>query len=159
MQPKQEDEKMPEAADSLNDVLFKQLQSEAFVLLNTIDAESGGPSSSAISWVYAVDPKTIRFSVDARSRIVQNVKQNPPVSLVYFGNGTVNAIYGKAEIVTEALEEVPFKLTCIDVKIEAVRDAMFYGGRIITEPEFEKTYDKRAAKKLDKQVFAAMKKA
>jgi hypothetical protein len=36
---------------------------------------------------------------------------------------------------------------------------MFYGARLSATPEYEKTYDKRAADKLDGQVFAAMKKA
>lgn len=143
----------------LSESLFAQLQQEKFVLLNTIDAESGGPTASAISWVYAVNPGTIRFAVDQRSRIVTNIRHNSQVTVSFFGSGTVNAVTGHAEIIHEALEEVPFKLTCIDIHIDAVRDAMFYGARISVEPEYEKTYDKRAAQKLDGQVFIAMKKA
>jgi hypothetical protein len=150
---------MSETITALSDSLFNQLQKEKFVLLNTIDAETGGPTSNAISWIYAVNPNTLRFAVDQRSRIVANAKQNPNVIVTFFGSGTVNAVYGKASIVTEALPEVPFKLTCMDISIEAVRDAMFYGAKISVEPEYEKTYDKRAAEKLDGQVFSAMKKA
>jgi hypothetical protein len=36
---------------------------------------------------------------------------------------------------------------------------MFYGARLSVVPDYEKTYDKRAADKLDGQVFAAMRKA
>ena len=54
---------------------------------------------------------------------------------------------------------MPIKLSCIDIDVEEVREAMFYGSRITVAPEFEKTYDKRAADKLDGQVFAALKKA
>ena len=36
---------------------------------------------------------------------------------------------------------------------------MFYGSKIVTEPQYDKTYDKKAAAKLDKQVMEAMKKA
>jgi len=57
------------------------------------------------------------------------------------------------------LDGVPFKLSCFDIHVEQVRDAMFYGSRLSVAPEYEKTYDKRAAEKLDNQVFAAMKKA
>lgn len=150
---------MAETATALTEQQLSLLQKEKLVLLATIDAESGGPSVSAISWVYAVDPATVRFAVDQRSRIVSNVRNHPQVTLTFFGEGTVHALYGRASIVTDALEGVPFKLTCVDVKLEAVRDAMFYGSRISVEPEYEKTYDKRAADKLDGQVFAAMKKA
>lgn len=150
---------MPEIVTELSDNLFKYLQKDAFVLLGTMDAESGGPANNAISWIYAVDSRKIRFAVDQRSRIITNIRQNPNVSIVFFASGTVNAVFGKAAVLTDALEDVPFKLACIDVDVDLVRDVMFYGSRISVEPEFEKTYDKRAADKLDLQVFGSMKKA
>jgi nitroimidazol reductase NimA-like FMN-containing flavoprotein (pyridoxamine 5'-phosphate oxidase superfamily) len=155
----QEDERMAETITALSEQQLSQLQKEKLVLLATIDAESGFPSVSAISWVYADSETNIRFAIDQRSRIVANVKAHPQVTLTFFGEGKVNAAYGHASVVTDALEGVPFKLACFDVRVEAVRDAMFYGSRISVEPEYEKTYDKRAAEKLDGQVFAAMKKA
>jgi hypothetical protein len=36
---------------------------------------------------------------------------------------------------------------------------MFYGSKIVTEPQYDKTYDKNAAARLDTQVMEAMKKA
>ncbi|PZE22673.1 pyridoxamine 5'-phosphate oxidase family protein [Paenibacillus xerothermodurans] len=150
---------MAEIITALPEQLFAALQKESFALLSTIDFESGAPNMNAISWVYAKDPGTIRFAVDQRSRIVNNIKQNPQVNLTFIGAGSVHAIYGSGRLVIEALEEVPFKLACFDIDISVVRDAMFYGARISIAPEYEKTYDKRAAEKLDTQVFAAMKKA
>lgn len=150
---------MTEASRVLDENLFVQLQKEKLVLLHTVDEESGAPTSSAISWVYAPEPGVIRFALDQRSRLVANMKANPAVSVTIFANNTVNVVSGQAKLVTESLDEVPFKLTCFDVAIDGVRDGMFYGARIATEPEYEKTYDKRAAEKLDNQVFAAMKKA
>ncbi|PYI54611.1 pyridoxamine 5'-phosphate oxidase family protein [Paenibacillus flagellatus] len=150
---------MAETITALTEQLFSQLQKEKLVLLATIDAETGAPNVSAISWVYAVSPTQVRFAIDQRSRLVANMKKHPQVTLTFFGEGTVNALYGQASVVTDALEGVPFKLTCFDVALEAVRDAMFYGSRVSVEPEYEKTYDKRAAEKLDGQVFDAMKKA
>lgn len=150
---------MADTMTELTDPLYSMLQQEKLVILNTVDAESGMPVASAISWVYAVNPSTVRFAIDQRSRLIQNLRKHSGASLTMFGSGSVHAAYGQARIVTDALEEVPFKLTCIDLDIESVRDAMFYGARISVEPEYEKTYDKRAAEKLDNQVFAAMKKA
>ncbi|MCZ8511203.1 pyridoxamine 5'-phosphate oxidase family protein [Paenibacillus filicis] len=150
---------MAETITALSQQLFDSLQQEAFALLGTVDHESGGPGVNAISWLFAVDEKTVRFAVDARSRIVANIRNNPQVNLTYIGAGSVHAIYGEAALVTEALEEVPFKLACFDIGVTSVRDAMFYGARISCAPEYEKTYDKRAADKLDTQVFHAMKKA
>jgi len=150
---------MSEVVTVLSSELITQLQNEKLVLLSTIDAEHGGPVTSAISWVYAPDERTVRFAVDGRSRIVSNVRANPRVNVTLFAGGGVHAVYGQASIVKDPLEDVPFKLVCIDIAVESVRDAMFYGARISVEPEYEKTYDKRAAEKLDNQVFAAMKKA
>jgi hypothetical protein len=139
--------------------LFTSMQSDLFLVLNTIDHETHAPSVNAISWVYANNPETIRFAIDSRSRIVLNIRQHQQVSLTYIGHGTVYAISGTAHFVTEQLEGVPFKLACVDVHISAIREAMFYGAKITNEIEYEKTYDKRAAEKLDAQVFEAMKKA
>lgn len=150
---------MAETVTALTEQLFSLLQKEKFVLLTTVDAETGSPSISAISWMYAINVTKLRFAIDQRSRIIENVKQNPLVAIAFFGTGTVHSVYGKAIISAETLDEVPFKLTSIDIEISAVRDAMFYGSRISVEPEYEKTYDKRAAEKLDGQVFEAMRKA
>ncbi|XEC96848.1 pyridoxamine 5'-phosphate oxidase family protein [Paenibacillus tarimensis] len=150
---------MTEAVTVLSDALFHQLQKESFVMLHTIDAELGIPTSSAISWVFAADRSTLRFAVDGRSRLVVNMNANPDVCVTVFSAGTVHAINGKAKLVTEELEDVPFKLVCFDIGITGIRDAMFYGARLTIAPEYEKTYDKRAADKLDGQVFAAMKKS
>jgi hypothetical protein len=150
---------MAETITALPEQLYTALQKESFALLSTIDVETGAPNMNAISWVYAKDPGTIRFAVDQRSRIVSNINNNAQLNLTYVGAGSVHAIYGTGRVVRDALDDVPFKLTCFDIEISAVRDAMFYGARISTEPEYEKTYDKRAAEKLDGQVFDAMKKA
>ncbi len=150
---------MGETLQQLNDHLFTAFQKESLVLLGTIDSENGSPSVGAISWIIAPDHTHMRFAVDNRSRIVANVKKNEYVTVTTFANNTVFTIYGRAQVLVDELAEVPLKLACVQINVETVRDAMFYGSRISVEPEYEKTYDKRAAEKLDGQVFAAMKKA
>jgi len=150
---------MAEIVTALNEQLYSILQKETFVILNSVDAETGAPAVNAISWVRAEDPGTIRFAVDGRSRIIANIRKNPNVAVSLFATGTFHAVYGEAQIVTEDLPGVPFKLACVDIHIREVRDAMFYGARVSVQPEYEKTYDKRAADKLDGQVFDAMRKA
>lgn len=150
---------MAETTTVLTDHLFSLLQKEKFVLLSTIDAGTGSPYTSAVSWIFAVKPDRLRFAVDQKSGILANVKANAGVTVTFFGGGSVHVISGKARLVAETLENVPIKLSCLDIDIESVRDAMFYGSRITVEPEYEKTYDQRAADKLDGQVFEAMNKA
>ncbi|WP_040948408.1 pyridoxamine 5'-phosphate oxidase family protein [Gorillibacterium massiliense] len=150
---------MAETLAVLSEQQFSLLQQEKFVLLGTVDAESGAPHASAISWIYAAEPSRLRFAVDHRSSIISNIKANPKVTATFFGGGGVNVIYGSVRVVSEELDDVPIKLSCLDIEIESVRNAMFYGSRITVEPEYEKTYDRRAADKLDGQVFEAMNKA
>ncbi|MBW7473673.1 pyridoxamine 5'-phosphate oxidase family protein [Paenibacillus oenotherae] len=150
---------MTEVVTTLSEEVFNQLQKEPFVLLHTIDADSGSPTSSAISWIYAPNDSTLRFAIDGRSRLSANMTANAAVSVTVFAPSAVQTVYGKAKLVTDALEDVPFKLVCFDIEIEVIRDAMFYGARLSSLPQYEKTYDLRAAEKLDGQVFAAMKKA
>ncbi|HEX7056969.1 MAG TPA: pyridoxamine 5'-phosphate oxidase family protein [Bacilli bacterium] len=150
---------MAEIVAELSDLQLHQLQKEPFVLLGTIDAETSVPVSSAISWVYAPDSRRIRFAIDQRSRLISNIQAAPHVTITFFAGGSVYAASGKAKIAADALEGVPFKLACFEMAVESVKDIMFYGARVSVEPEYEKTYDKRAAEKLDNQVFAAIKKA
>ena len=150
---------MAETIQVLDELLFQSFQNQTLVLLGTVDHETGSPAVSAISWVYAKDRSHLRIALDQRSRMVANVQGQSLVTVTVFANQTVYSIYGHAQILTSELDDVPLNLACIEVKIDAVRDAMFYGSRIAVMPEYEKTYDLRAAEKLDQQVFAAMKKA
>ncbi|MFC3745482.1 pyridoxamine 5'-phosphate oxidase family protein [Paenibacillus sp. GCM10012306] len=150
---------MSEAVAQLNESLLSMLQSETFVLLNTVDAETSGPTSTAISWIYAVSPSVLRIAVDHRSRLVNNMKVNPMVTITVFGESTVYAINGRAAVRQDRLDDVPFNICCFDVEIEAVRNALFYGAKLDSAPRYVKVYDQRAAEKLDGQVFAAMQKA
>ncbi|UNK20081.1 pyridoxamine 5'-phosphate oxidase family protein [Paenibacillus sp. N3/727] len=150
---------MSQPTTQLTEALMQKLQPETFVLLNTVDAVSGGPTSSVISWIYAVDPFTLRLAIDHRSRLVNNLKQNPLVTVTVYGDRQVFAIGGRAEVRQDPLDEVPFEMCCFDIHVEAVRNALFHGIELAASPEYVKIYDERAAEKLDGQVFVAMRKA
>ncbi|MGZ4162385.1 MAG: pyridoxamine 5'-phosphate oxidase family protein [Neobacillus sp.] len=139
--------------------LYDELQKERFVTLATVDYETGGPNVSAISWVLAKDDSTIYFAVDNRSRILENIKKNNQAVLTIIANESTYSIQGKALIKEERLNDVPLKLALVEITIQSVRDVMFYGSKIVSEPKYDKTYDKDAAARLDKQVMDAMKKA
>jgi flavin reductase (DIM6/NTAB) family NADH-FMN oxidoreductase RutF len=143
----------------LTDELFEILQNEHFVTIATVDHETGGPNVSAISWVNAPKKEVVRFAVDNRSRIIENIKANSQVVLSMFGNESTYSLSGTAIVKIETLDEVPLKLALVEITLKEVRDVMFYGSKISVEPKYEKTYDKEAADKLDKQVMVAIKKA
>ncbi|WP_379966933.1 pyridoxamine 5'-phosphate oxidase family protein [Ectobacillus sp. sgz5001026] len=142
---------------TLSDSLLEALRQERIVTIATIDFEKGIPNVSAISWVYSMDPATIRFAVDKRSRIAENIRHHSSVVLNVMAAESVFSINGTAAIVADQMEGVPLKLALIEVSIEEVRDVMFYGSKLSVEPKYEKTYDLRAAEKLDGQVLTAIK--
>ncbi|WP_422660354.1 pyridoxamine 5'-phosphate oxidase family protein [Paenibacillus sp. EC2-1] len=150
---------MSQPTTQLTEALMKKLQPESFVLLNTVDAESGGPTSSIVSWIYPVNESTLRLAIDHRSRLVVNLKRNPLASVTVFCNEQVIAISGRAEVRQNPLDGVPFDMCCFDIHVEFVRDALFHGIQLASSPEFIKIYDEQAAEKLDGQVLAAMRKA
>ncbi|GIP39650.1 hypothetical protein J31TS4_29300 [Paenibacillus sp. J31TS4] len=150
---------MADPVNALPESLLPKLRHNAFVFLTTLDADTGAPQMNAVSWVHAVSPERIRIAVDRRSRIVANVQSRPDVAASFFGDNSFHTVNGTARIIADPLEDVPLKLACLEIEVAAVRDAMFYGSRVSVEPEYEKTYDQRAADKLDGQVFDAMTKA
>ncbi|MGY4689680.1 pyridoxamine 5'-phosphate oxidase family protein [Salibacterium sp. K-3] len=142
---------------SLSEELLTLLRQERYVTLSTVDHQTKAPSVSAISWLYAVDSQTVRFCVESRSVILDNLKENDQLVITFIGNGSTYAITGKGTIISEEVDDMPIKLGLIECSVEEVKDIMFYGARIVHDPEFEKTYDAEAALKLDHQVMEAMK--
>lgn len=142
----------------LIDPIYDSLQKEHFVTVATIDHETGSPNVNAISWIYAPDRKRIFFSIDLRSKIVENIYKHPAIVINIIVNESIYSISGNAHIKEEKIEDVPLRLTLIELIILEVRDVMFYGSKIASEPYYEKTYDEKAAAKLDTQVLTAMKK-
>jgi Pyridoxamine 5'-phosphate oxidase len=139
--------------------LFDHLQKEHFALLSTVDHETGGPNVSALSWVLAKNKQTIFFAVDNRSRIVQNIHRNEKVVINVIVEESSYSICGNAFVNQEKINEISLKLALIQLDINEVRDVMFYGSKITSQPEYDKTYDRVAAVRLDNQVMDAMKKA
>ena len=143
----------------LTQQLFDYLQKERFVLISTVDFETGGPNVSAISWLLAKDVHTIVFAVDNRSRIIQNIKHNNRVVINVIVKESSYSISGNASIQQEKMNGIQLPLALIKLHIKEVRDVMFYGSKITAQPEYDKTYDLEAASRLDHQVMDAMQKA
>lgn len=139
--------------------LISELQSKRFVILSTIDSETGAPDVNAISWVYAKDERTLLFAVAKKSKIVENIASSKHAVITLIANESTYSISGEATVKKEQMEGVSLKLSLIELHIKEVRDVMFYGSKIIAEPQYETTYDQKAADKLDNQVYEALKEA
>ncbi|EEM15657.1 MULTISPECIES: pyridoxamine 5'-phosphate oxidase family protein [Bacillus] len=142
---------------TLTDSLVQSLREGRIITIATIDFEKAVPNVSAISWVYAINETSIRFAIDQRSRIAENLRHHAGIVLTVMANESVFSISGEAKILKERLDGSPLKLTVVEVSVQEVRDVMFYGAKLASEPTYEKTYDPRAAETLDNQVLTAMK--
>ena len=99
--------------------------------LSTIDFETGGPNVSAISWLLAKNKHTILFAVDNRSRIVKNIQSNQAkLSLMSWHLNLHTRLVVMRSIKEDKIEDIPLKLSLIQIDIKEVRDVMFYGSKI-----------------------------
>lgn len=148
---------MAKTWNALTDALVTWLQKETYVLTATIHEERNTPYLHTVSWVYAIDDKTIRIAIDAESQIIKNLKKNSHLTMSVIGEDSTYAVEGEGFIRTEEIEGLPVKLSLVECRIHLVEDIMFDGAKITTYPQFEKTYDIEAAAKLDKLVIEALK--
>jgi len=80
-----------------------------------------------------------------------NIRNNPNVVLGVIGAQSYYSVSGTASV-SESVE-LTMKLCVVTVEVQAVEDAIFYGGKITVEPAYEKTYHADLAKKLDEEVY------
>ncbi|SHE69179.1 Pyridoxamine 5'-phosphate oxidase [Seinonella peptonophila] len=132
------------------------LQGKTVVLLQAVEPESQTIYSTALSWVYAIDQQTIRYAIDHKSQFIRILEENPNIVLHFIGCESVFRVAGKAKLRAAKAEDVSINLALIEVKVEEVRDIIFFGGKITTDPAFIKTYDEKLIEKLDREVGQAI---
>ncbi|RAL21991.1 hypothetical protein DL897_15530 [Thermoflavimicrobium daqui] len=143
---------MGKPIEELSPDMISLIQGNTIVLLNIVHKENERVYTTALSWVYAMNGKTIRFAIDAKSEFVKILENDPDLVLNFIGHESVYSVIGKATIKTRQTKGTTLKLAVLEVDVEEVRDIMFYGGKIVTEPLFIKTYNAELAVKLDREV-------
>jgi hypothetical protein len=129
---------------------------ERIGFLSTIHKDSGAIQQNAISWISGYKPNVLRIAVGSKAQIVTNIESNENVNFAFFYRKSVFSFQSKGKIVTKNIPGVPFPLTLIELETDELHDIMFYGAEITQEPVYEKTYNIKAAKKLDEQVYEGM---
>ncbi|WNC15131.1 hypothetical protein [Brevibacillus brevis] len=143
---------MGKPVEALSQDMVSLIQGSTIVLLNVVHRESERVYTTALSWVYAINERKIRFAIDAKSEFVSILERNPELVLAFIGLESVYSIVGKAAIKMRQTEGTTLKLAILEVDVQEVRDIIFYGGKVVTEPSFVKTYNAELAKKLDQEV-------
>lgn len=147
---------MKKTVDRLSKELISSLQGEKIVTLVTVDHKTNLPQLSAVSWLVANQEGTkIRIAMGHKASSIANILSNGNVSLGVMGTGSYFEVKGIATV--SDIIEGTMKYRVVTVEIESVEDVMFYGGRITSEPTYEKTYNQELAKKLDDEIYALLK--
>lgn len=147
-----------QVSNQLDENLVNFLQGERIVTLASIDAENGSPNILCISWVLATDSTTLRLAIDGRSKLLLNIAKDDRVTVTVLGLGTATAVTGRAKKYVDKLEGCALNMAGVEIKVEAVRDVMFYGGKLTNDLVFDKTYDKALAEKYDAEIYSALRK-
>lgn len=143
---------MTVSADKLTADLISSLRGETMVSLITMNSETNLPQLSVVSWVYpAADGKRIKVALGHKASSIENIRSNPNVVIGVIGAGSCYSVQGKASV--SEIKELTMKLCVVTIEVESVENVMFYGGKVTTEPTYEKTYNKDLAIKLDTEVY------
>jgi len=132
------------------------LQEPRPVLITTLDAETNWPTNNLISWLIAKDESTIRLASDHDGRLIENVRADNRVLVTVMAGGACHAIEGEATVIKDKIEGLELALGCVEVQVRAVRDVMFYGGKLVAEPKFGVTYDPSLKESLDSSVLQSL---
>ncbi|TWD93434.1 hypothetical protein FB550_11571 [Neobacillus bataviensis] len=147
---------MKTVESTLSHEMEELLQGQTLVFCHIYSKSLGKVISTALSWVFAIDCKTVRFVVDCKSKIVEAVNDHSEITLSFIGNGSVYSLSGPSKVKVEKTEDMTLKMAIIEIEVEDLRDITFYGAQIIQRPQFIKTYKESLIKKLDNEVKEAV---
>lgn len=115
------------------------------------------PYLAFVSWLIARDESTIRIGLSSNSKTVENIKANPNVAISVFGPEVASTIYGTAKIIKDRIDDIPFGVSVVEVKVESVVDNLFPGATVKGVIPFEHTGNVQKALELDEKVLKALK--
>ncbi|MDM7272949.1 pyridoxamine 5'-phosphate oxidase family protein [Sulfurihydrogenibium azorense] len=138
----------------LNENLMKLLNDLTPAVFATVDGDK--PYLAFVSWLIAKDQNTLRVALSKNSKSVENIKNNPNVAVSVFGPEIAATIYGKAEIIKDSIEDIPFGVSVLEVKVENVVDNLFPGATVKGTIPFEHTGNVQKALELDEKVLKAL---
>ncbi len=135
--------------------LVKSMKELTPCVVATVD--NNKPYSTFISWLIAIDDKTLRMAVSSDAKTTKNIRNNPNVSIEVFDKDTAVSISGVANIIQDEIPTLPFPVSVIEIKVENVYDNLFPGATITGKIPFTHTGNIEKAEELDNLVLEALK--
>jgi hypothetical protein len=118
--------------NELTDRAMSYLQVGRLVVMATVD-ERSMPNTSPISWITALDRRTLRLAVSPEVNTFINITRNPNVMISVLGGAMTLGIRGQAHVLTEQIEEVPFPMAMVEITVDEVKDDSVIGRGISGE--------------------------
>lgn len=140
-----------EVLSELPDFLVSFLEGGQPTVVATVE-EDGGPATTLMSWLVAVDPKRVRLCVDTRSRAFHNIVERRQVALEILGDGITWGVRGEGVVLREQMESTPFPCGVVEVRVADVRDHSA-PGTLFKGPSYSYTDDKQHRLEFERQVY------
>ena len=96
------------------------------VVVATVD-EDGWPYTMVMNWAAARDARTVRLSLDQRTRTLANIRRNGRVMLEVMADGVIIGVRGRARIIQEEMAHAPIPSAMVEVTVELVKDDLIAG--------------------------------
>lgn len=144
------DDPLPELTEEL--VAF--LSGGRPTVVATVEPD-GGPATTLMSWLVAVDAARVRLCVDTRSRAFRNLTERSHVALEILGDEITWGVRGNATVLREQMESTPFPCAIVEVRVSEVRD---HGapGTVFKGPSYSYTEDKQHRIEFEENVYAEL---
>jgi len=143
---------MGDADARLRALLRGALRGGTSVVLATV-AEDGAPATALNSWIIAKDERTVALAVDVRSTAYQNISSGRTgVAFELLADDLILAVRGRAQIVRERLDSVPFPCALAHIIVEGIRDHTVAGLRF-SGPRYTYADDKEHRGDIERAIF------
>jgi Pyridoxamine 5'-phosphate oxidase len=115
--------------NELPEKAMNYLQVGRLVIMATVD-ERGWPDTCPISWIVAVDSKTLRLAVSKEVSTYRNVLQNENVMISLLGGAMTLGIRGRASVLADDMDDIPLPMAVVEVQVDEVKDDSIIGRGI-----------------------------
>ena len=124
-----------DAIDEMPPELVEFLAGGRLVVASTLDAE-GAPYTMVMNSAMAIDPLTLRFSLDRRTQTLKNIEADGRMMFEIIGDGMIYGVRGTARVIVAQMLHAPLPSAMVEVRVEAVKRDL-PPGVLVTAPAFD----------------------
>ncbi len=115
---------MTKVLNELSEPLMEHLRQPNVVIVATL-SDAGKPALDLLSWVWPIDPRTVRLVISPHFPGGINMRANGLATLQLIDNQLSYEVRGRTRLVKESCESVRFPEAMFDLAVEEVRANMF----------------------------------